>query len=107
MSAQLALDLKAPAGRFYVTTRLTPEEAKTAVARAESQTHAVLALFRAHLELTPSQAHGMLAKAGLTVLLTSVRRSISDLTRDRILRKTTEQRPGPWGMPETVWALAA
>lgn len=89
---------------YFCTTRLTDDELAAALERAESQTDAVLAVFRRHVALTPSQAH---AKLRRPCLLTSVRRSITVLTGERVLRKTDRQVPGPHGAPESVWELAA
>lgn len=110
MNAQLQLDLHArpePGKRYFVTTRLTPDQLTAALARAHGQTEQVLALYRTHTALSPSQAHRMLTSAGLHVLLTSTRRSISTLTREGCLRKSGRQVMGPHGAVESVWTLCA
>lgn len=106
MNAQLALPLAPPKGRYYVTTRLTADQLTAALTRAHGQTEQVLALYRTHASLSPSQAHRMLTSAGYHVLLTSVRRSISTLTREGSLRKSGRQVMGPHGAVESVWELS-
>lgn len=110
MSAQLALDLHArpePGVRYFVTTRLEPEELAAAIERATGQDDAVLALFRAHVALSPSTCHALYLEATGKRLtpLTSIRRSITVLTKARALTKTPKQIGGPFGMPEHVWSL--
>ena len=66
---------------YYKTTNISGEELKQAVARAKSQTEAIRLIFlNTRKPFSPSQILGLLQKAGHNILLTSVRRSISDLT---------------------------
>src|SRR5689334_7080437 len=99
MSAQMQLDLRKPSGRFYQTTRLTPDELNAAIASARFQDEAILALFRRFESLTPSRAWTLYkaATGKHETPLTSVRRAISTLTDDGFLRKTDEQKLGPLG----------
>lgn len=101
---QLALAFKAP--RFFATTRLSPDELAGALARAELQDEAVLAIFRADGSLTPSAAWAQYQAHGKRAPLTSIRRSITVLTSAGALVKTAAQLPGLYGSPEHVWALA-
>lgn len=100
---QLSLDLSARRV-YFQTTRLNPDELDKAIAAAEDQTHRVLAVFRARVALTPSQAHGYMPDRAP---LTSIRRAITVLTDAGALVKTDRQLTGPYGKPEHVWALAA
>lgn len=111
MNAQLALDLHArpdEGRRFFITTRLNPTQLGDAIARATGQDEEVVALFRLHRTLTPSRCHALyVAATGKgRVPLTSIRRSVSVLTRLRVLRKTDAVVEGPWGQPEHLWVLA-
>jgi hypothetical protein len=112
MSAQLALDLHArpePGVRYFVTTRLTADELNQAIERATNQDDVVLAMFRRFGAMTPSRCwtHYRAATGKHATPLTSIRRSISVLTKARVLVKTDEQKLGPMNMPERVWRLCA
>jgi predicted ArsR family transcriptional regulator len=54
-------------------------------------------------QASPSQVHADILR---TSPLTSVRRSISNLTADGKLVKTERKVQGPYGRPEYVWRLA-
>lgn len=101
---QLALNLNAPRRVYFSTTRLPPEELAQAIAAAADQTERVLAVFRARVALTPSQAHGYMPG---NAPITSIRRAISVLTDAGALVKTDRYLVGPHGAKEHVWALAA
>jgi hypothetical protein len=109
--SQMPLDFTAPKSRkvYFVTTRLTPDELQQAIARATCQDEIVLSLFRCHRRLTPSQCHALYVRATGkgTTPATSIRRAITVLTGERVLRKTDTQVPGPLGSPEHCWELAA
>lgn len=96
-------------GRYYVTTPLTPDQFAGAMVRAENQDEAVMAVFRRHVgeALTPSRVHAITSAAGKRWPQTSVRRSISTLTKDGLLEKTGDTVAGPMGMPEHTWRLPA
>lgn len=95
----------AKARSYYDSTLLPRDALAAAIARAECQDDKVLAVFRAHGSLTPSECLRKLEAAGVRILLTSVRRSISTLTDARVLDKTAQKRMGPYGMAEFVWCL--
>lgn len=111
MHPQLQLRLLAPKPRpakvrTYFDTTLLPRDAlAAAIARAEGQDDKVLAVFRAHGSLTPSECLRHLERAGVRIILNSVRRSICTLTDARVLDKTAQKRPGPYLRPEFVWTL--
>jgi hypothetical protein len=111
MAAQLTLQLapskpRAPKRRsYYDTTRIPLTELAQAARRAEMQDDAVLAVFRAHLVMAPARCLEQLHAAGVPILITSVRRSISSLTSAGVLRKSPETVPGPYGAKEHLWEL--
>ena len=111
MNAQLQLRLLSPRPRpakarvFFDTTMLPVAELKAAIARAELQDEQVLAVYRAHYALSPSACLAHLEAAGVRMLITSVRRSISTLTDAGALYRTPLRQRGPWGALEGVWAL--
>lgn len=96
--------------RYWPTTPLTREEAIGALHVAKLQDEAVLAIFRRlHGQaLTPSQVHRIgVEHGGRQWLITSVRRSITNLTDDGVLQRLDALRRGPHGKPEHVWTLTA
>ncbi len=81
---------------------------------AKSQDAQILKVFRdAYVKdktstLSPSQVYDRLwynRKTNTTYLLTSVRRAMSDLTREGYLFKTDDKRDGPFNRPEYLWRL--
>lgn len=76
---------------------------------AAMQDEAVLAIFRSRAvtALSPSEVHAIGERLGRRWLLTSVRRSITNLTDDKVLHRHDVLRVGPHGKPEHLWQLAA
>lgn len=111
MSAQLALRFheRRPKVPYWPTTPMSVDQLAGALRVAEQQDEAVLAIFRSMHEasLTPSQVHRIGVANGRAWLLTSVRRSITNLTADGKgpLQRLNVTRPGPHGRPETCWCL--
>ena len=90
---------------FHNTARLTGARLVAAARAAKGQDAAVLDVFRAAgVPLSPSQVH---ARMPGRTLLTSVRRSISNLTDAQALVKLDRLVDGPFGKPEHCWALPA
>jgi len=127
MREQLGLQLEdvAPAPRrrqrraFHVRSHQRLEEQQAGEAAAKRQDARVLEVFRLrpHHRLAPSDVHQCLVEccsgAGddcacpRAPLLTSVRRSITNLTaRGLLVHYPAERRPGPHGAKESVWGLA-
>lgn len=71
--------------------------------KAKTQDEIVYELFKIHKELTPSQAY-KLFRSDLTPL-TSIRRSISNLTKEDRLERTEMKKDGIYGRKEYVWKL--
>lgn len=92
---------------YWNTTSLTGRELASAVAAATCQDAAILAIFIAQgAPLSPSQVREHCARMGRDWLLTSVRRSITNLTARKLLIRTGDKVRGAYGMPEHLWALA-
>lgn len=90
---------------FHNTAGLTGRQLIAAARVARGQEAAVLDVFRAAgRPLSPSEVH---ARMPGRVLLTSVRRAISNLTQAGALVKLDQMQSGPFGMPEHLWALPA
>lgn len=88
---------------YHQTTNLTLGELRQRIEDAEHQDEMILAAFDCGMARSPSQIHNMLSALGKKMPITSVRRSISNLTRVGALVKTSEQRRGPYGHAETLW----
>jgi|TARA_R100000734_G_C3301793_1_gene92380 predicted ArsR family transcriptional regulator len=87
---------------YYNTTNETGEDLKESHKKAESQQEKILDIFKTSKEASPSQV--MLALP-VGTLITSVRRCITDLTKEGHLEKTTRKRKGIYGRPEYIWKL--
>jgi Fe2+ or Zn2+ uptake regulation protein len=108
MNAQADLFNSRPAVErpYHQTTPLPAQTLREAVALAERQDDAVLALLqRIRRPLAPSAVHALGLEAGRSWLLTSVRRSMTNLERAGLLRKAGVV-DGPHGKPEHTWGLA-
>lgn len=86
---------------FHNTIHLTGEQLSDALRTAILQDHKVYVIMQHLQTATPSQVHACFPG----VLLTSVRRSMSNLTHAGKLEKTAVLRDGPYGKPEHVWKL--
>jgi hypothetical protein len=96
-------------GSYYNTVPITGDDLKHARAAAAHQDDLVLRIFaKAGKPLSPSQVWRIGCDQGERWLLTSVRRSITNLTNANPprLRKTGDRREGQYGRPEMVWATA-
>lgn len=90
---------------YYNTTSLTGEQLASAVKAAENQDDAVLVMMGVGT-WSPSQVWNYGRSAGRDWLLTSVRRSISNLEKAKVLKKTGIMVNGPYGRPENTWSRA-
>jgi hypothetical protein len=91
---------------YFDTTKLPAPQLREARAIASHQDDMVIAVFdKARKGLTPSEVWRRLTDQGRKILLTSVRRSMTNLSNndEPELRKTTERRIGAYGRPEWVW----
>ena len=97
-----------PSGGYFNTTELADEEVIEARAITCQQELAIVAIFRAdpHRFLTPWMVLERLEQAGSAMLITSVRRSMTNLTTQGFLVRTQIKMPGPYGKPSFCWRLA-
>ena len=92
---------------YHQTTALTPQQARDYERAASTQDAVVLEVFHASAgPLTPSQVWARCSREGRNWPLTSIRRAISNLTRDGALVKLDFVQNGPWGRPESMWQVA-
>lgn len=103
MSAQLSLY----ANTYWDTTALPSDQLAAAIRAAEDQDAAVLAILQPGRLLSPSQVWDAGCRVGRSWLLTSVRRSMSNLTDAKVLVRTDVKRRGPYGRDEFCWMRAA
>lgn len=85
---------------FYNTTALTGDRLKAYRQSAQTQEDIIHGLFKAETTLSPSQVDEMTGNAWP---ITSIRRAISDLTREGRLEKLDRMVEGKYGKPEHVW----
>lgn len=91
---------------YYDTTNVAERDRKEFAISAQKQDAQILSVFRQSKKpLAPSEVHSLLY-LGTTTPLTSVRRSISNLTAKGELRKLTDKKIGLYGRPEHVWEAA-
>jgi len=109
MTQQAAFDFqRRPRVPYWNTTPLTREQLAASIRTAEQQDTAVLTIFQAAgAALSPSQVWQRGLDHGRSWLLTSVRRSITNLTDAGALSRLNESRDGPYGRPEGLWRRQA
>ncbi len=96
-------------GNFYNTINLTGEDLKMENAKAKAQGDLILAIFKANPSrlFSPSQLHHVFNKRYfLHPPITSIRRALTNLTKDGILEKTDNKIKGEYHLPEHTWKLA-
>ena len=89
---------------YYNTTRQKGEQLKVAWKKTRSQDNKVMDYFNTHGRATPSEVWLHFNKYENNVPITSIRRSITNLTGDNMLSKTEDKREGVYGRPEYVWS---
>lgn len=91
---------------YYNTTNLQGEDVRQEWKTANAQEQKIVAVFKSlafpNYPLSPFE---VLEKSGLKAPITSIRRAISDLTKEGILEKTNVMRMGPYGKPSYCWKL--
>lgn len=91
---------------YFNTTGLSGRDLSDAKGNARKQDVLVLTIFRGQAQaLTPSEVWRQGAENGSDWLLTSVRRSITTLTKEGLLVKQEGTRQSPYGSREHVWKL--
>ena len=90
---------------YYNTTREKGEQLKANWKKAESQDEIITKYFEEYNKATPSEVWTFMTRHDSKVPITSVRRSITNLTESNVLFKTQEKRKGVYGRNEYVWGL--
>ena len=88
---------------YYNTTRQKGEQLKVSWKKTKSQDDKVMEYFHAHGKGTPSEVWIYFRDSNVPI--TSIRRSITNLTNSNLLSKTDNKREGVYGRPEYVWEI--
>ena len=88
---------------YYNTTDESGKALQTYKDKSYLQEDKIRAIFKRCKELSPSQAHQVFGVDDAP--LTSMRRSITNLTSDGFLIKTEKKVSGIYGRPEYNWKL--
>lgn len=89
---------------YYNTTSLRGQPLKSAEKKSLTQDEAILHLFQSRTrDFTPSEVKRILDHTLNNPPLTSIRRSISSLTKSGNLIKTDKKRVGSYGRLEYAW----
>ncbi|MAE87959.1 MAG: hypothetical protein CMB80_34810 [Flammeovirgaceae bacterium] len=88
---------------FFNTTNESGETLRNYREAARSQDTKIAEYFAdMNMPMSPSQVNAAVLKDSP---LTSIRRSITNLTQRGVLRKTETKVDGPYGRPEYLWEL--
>lgn len=90
---------------FYNTIHETGKALETSKEKAKSQDQRITTYFKSNTEvlLTPSEVRGYVF--GNSIPVTSVRRSMTNLTKSGILEKTSLMRKGDYNKMSHCWKL--
>lgn len=88
---------------YYNTTSEIGEKLKAYLSEAKSQEEAVLKLFQKFNHGTASEVWKLYGV--YSAPLTSIRRAITDLTKEGLLVRTEGKREGIYGRPESIYKL--
>lgn len=94
-----------PARSYHNTVPLQGSQLRSAEQEAKAQEAEIYWIFQAHNQLTPWQCEARLNRLGRKWPITSIRRAITNLTKQGMLRKANMQITGPLGKKENVWQL--
>jgi len=89
--------------KYFNTTRQKGEQLKVAWDKTKSQDDKVMEYFHEHGKGTPSEV--WIHFRDSNVPITSIRRSITNLTNYNYLSKTDNKKEGIYGRPEYVWEI--
>lgn len=95
----------APEKAYFNTTKLPRRELVEANAEALDQEGNILEIFKKYSPMSPSDVWRIYERNFGSILLTSVRRSITNLTDKGKLTKTSVQKQGIYKKPEYIWKI--
>ena len=88
---------------YYNTTRQKGEQLKVSWKKTKSQDDKVMEYFYERGKGTPSEVWIYFRDSNVPI--TSIRRSITNLTSSNLLSKTNNKKEGVYGRPEYVWEI--
>ena len=90
---------------FHNTTNLSGVELYTAQGKAKTQSDVIIGMFRRPKwsRLSPKDIKNLTDDR---FIITSIRRSLTNLTKAGLLVKTEDKVMGMYGSPEHVWRIA-
>lgn len=90
----------------YNTTNLTDPALTVRTQKNNRQRDIVLGFFQRHTELDPARCHNLYqVYYNMFTPITSIRRAISDLTKEGLLIKTDRMVKGMYGEKNHVWRI--
>lgn len=92
---------------YFKTTPIDAQELAAAITENRLQDELVMHIFRHYRRaMSPSDVFQMGQRMGKQWLITSVRRSMTNLAGVGALDHMDLTKPGPYGRPEGLWRLA-
>ena len=88
---------------FYNTIHLSGTDLTEAKEQTGVQSQRILEIYKKAIKLTPVEAWEAYCELYPAALLTSIRRSITSLTGQGLLIKTSEMRQGRYGKKNYIW----
>ena len=89
---------------YFNTTNVRGDDLRKEWKNANAQEQKIVAVFQSVLGYFLSFFE-VLERSGLRALITSIRRAMTNLTREGVLEKTEVTRMGPYGKPSYCWKL--
>jgi predicted HTH transcriptional regulator len=86
---------------YFNTTKESGKQLEMFTVKAKNQEIQILELMKLYKKLSPSD----IEKYFNTMILTSIRRALTNLTKDGKLIKTSEKKIGKHKRPEFVWQI--
>jgi hypothetical protein len=90
---------------YHDTTELPIKEVIQSEKIAKDQDERILGIFKENSPLGPSKCWKIYQDKFGSILLTSTRRSITNLTKQTLLTKTNIKVKGLYGRPEYLWKI--
>ena len=92
---------------YHNTNNLQSDDLKISIEKCKTQEEVIYNIFRNQIRLTPSKAWTIYEKAtNKNVPITSIRRAISNLSKQNLLYKTEQTKRGIFGKPEHEYVLS-
>lgn len=92
---------------YYNTNNESGEVLLNSIKNSKKQEDAIMVIFNYYkTNLSPDEIQGILVdRSEKTYPITSIRRAITNLTKNGKLKKTTQMKKGAWGKLTHTWKL--